>query len=236
MLPQAPRNKGDNARPEHFTYVQTPYGSTWDAYIAGSTQWLFVHPKKAGTKPCLHEMTGGELGCSICSAAHIPVVKGFVPLYRQIDSKPVFVICDEALRDTLDGFRLHTRVAVGREKSLGSGVWLTRKLEEKPLFQSTLPARNRPVDLTVTLLRVFKMAALVDWYKHTHGLGEVVPQCTLQESKPVPVSEVVAEDDHLIGDNVLNRWIGKLPPEKQEEIRKRRRAADQSANGNGKPK
>jgi len=236
MLPQAPRRGNDNPRCEHFTYVSTPHGYSWNGWIAGPVHWLWVHPKKAGTTPCMRMLTGEEYTCSKCSALNVPLVKGYLPLYRQTDAKPVFVICDEAIRDTLDAFRLHTRVLVGRERTLGSGVYVALCLDDKPRFQSTLPQRQKPVDLTPTLLRVFKSAELIDWYKCTHGLGEVVPQVATSPEMKQEVQTIEEDDSRLIGNDVLGKWIAKLPKEQQDKIRERRRNAEPSKNGAHKPK
>ena len=162
-LPQIPPRRGDNPRHVYFTYVGCDRGYTFEAWTAGPTMWFAMHPSTK-SKPCLEEMTSGKLACPFCRAGKLAMVKGYVPLYRSADAKPVMVVVDEAVRDKVDRIDTFTRVKVGREKSRGSTVWVTPLILQEPHWQSTLPERQRAADLTFTLLRMWQIPELQDWY------------------------------------------------------------------------
>ena len=163
-LPQAPRRGPDDARPIHFAYVPVDRGSAWDAYIAGPTMWFAMHCSWK-SKPCVEEMTRGALTCELCAAGKLATVKGYCPLYRASDARPVCVVVDEEGRDRHERFPLHTRVKVAREKSRGSCVCVTRLLVQEPAYQTTLAERRTSADLTPTLLRMWAIPALAEWYR-----------------------------------------------------------------------
>lgn len=181
-LPQA--RAGDGARNPrvHFAYVSTSHGKNWHAWIAGPCHWFHCH-SKGKTKPCLYEMTGGEMGCDRCDAAQPCEVVGYQPLYRELDSKPVMVIVHEYTREVLDGLRLHARVTVGRGDSASDGVYVVPALKAEPRFQTTLQHRMVPADLTETLLRVWKIPELEQWYRQTHGAAKP-PETQKSDGKP----------------------------------------------------
>lgn len=166
-----PRRGGDRPRHVHFAYTATDRGGKWEAWTAGSTIWLWVHCSWK-SKPCVAELTGGELVCEFCTRRQIPVVKGYVPLYRCSDAKPVCVIVDEACRDHLEALPHHTRVYVARERTRGSYVTVTRALSQEPAYQSTLPERKIAADITDSLLRMWQMPELIDWHARTQQISD----------------------------------------------------------------
>lgn len=172
-LPQTPPGgqKEPNIRYIHFGYTRTPASTSWHAYTAGPVHWFTCHTS-GRCKPCLHVMTSGELVCDLCASPVPPQIIGYLPLYREVDAKPVMVIVHESVTDQVTGLRLHTRVVIGREAEKTDGVWVQRALKEEPRYVTTLRERMRPVDLTPTLLKVWKIPALTDWYKRTHGQND----------------------------------------------------------------
>lgn len=174
-LPSAPKRGEGTPRRVHFTYTSTAGGSSYHAYIAGPTIWLYMHPNRDGSKPCLHELTDGQLVCQCDARPLIPVMKGWVPLYRESDYKPICVPVNEESRDHLDTLALHTRVVVARERSRGSAVTVVRALSHMPIFATTIPERRVAADLTTTLLFMFKMPELIDWYQRTQSRADALP-------------------------------------------------------------
>lgn len=228
MLPQAaPRGPG-HPRPLHFTYVETGRGKSWPAYLAAHTQWLWVHPSRQ-TKPCMKEITNGEVGCPHCDKFAIPVVKGMVGLYRQSDSKPVLVWVNEDERDKLDRMALHTRVHVQRETTKGSPISILPCLDPSPKFVTALPEKMVWADTSVSVLKLLKDPMFIEWYqtcwvKSDSGVSLAPGKCEPTNVNPTPVDVPgadVADDVFLLGSS----FFGKLPADQQDEIRKRRNEA-----------
>jgi hypothetical protein len=170
-LPQAAPGGGRSGAHEHFRYVPTQPGAKWSAYVAGPCHWFLAHTR-GRSKPCLHEMTGGELTCERCAQITPPQVIGYQPLYREVDSRPVMVIVYEYERDRCDALKLHQRVTIGREDQQSDGVWVTVALNPRPVFHTTLKCRMAPVDLTSVLLKLWGLPDLTAWYEQTHGKSD----------------------------------------------------------------
>ena len=167
-LPQASPG-GERGRAfEHHRYVPTKCGSEWFAYVAGPCQWFWCHTK-GRCKPCLTAMTGGELLCPRCGQITPPQVVGYLPLYRASDSRPVMVIVYECIREKVDVLPHHRRVIVKRQAQQTDSVFVVPTMERTPAFHTTMHCRQRPVDITDTLLRLWQIPELVTWYAETHG-------------------------------------------------------------------
>lgn len=169
----------------HFRYVPTKVGTEWKAYTAGPCHWFDCH-SRGRSKPCLHLMTSGELVCPWCGSdnavslpADNPVAQiGYQPLYRAADYRPVLVVVHDYHREQVDAIPFHRQVLIQRGNQQSDGVTITPTLSVEPRFHSTLRDRNTPVDLTRTLLRMWNIPELCEWYARTHGGsdGPVSPQ------------------------------------------------------------
>jgi len=159
---QSPPGRGGEQRAPHFVHVKTAQGEQWHAYCAGPCQWYDCHAK-GRTKPCLHKVTGGELVCEKCSPLN-PVERiGYQPLFRQLDSKPCFVVVHETVEEQVSALRHLSRVIVGRGEDKSDGVYVIPALNPDPRFQSAVAWKLRPIDLLPSLLRVWGMPELQQW-------------------------------------------------------------------------
>lgn len=214
-LPTQPPTGGGERAYVHFHYCNTEPGAKWHAYIAGACMWFWCHPSRR-TKPCLHIITEGKLECPKCGSAVAPQLIGYQPLYREIDSRPVFIVLHEYTRETVDKLALHTRVIVGREASQSDGVWLMKALSPNPVFSSTLRERQRGADLSETLLRVWGIPALTTWYRgwndtaRTISAPEELSMAPTNEGRwrlsvppPTTSAEALAIDAHRVDDTPL---------------------------------
>jgi len=104
-------------------------------------------------------LVGDHAKCPGCDANVEIKELGYVPLYRQ-DGKPMFVVVQSYIFETLDVLKLHTHVEWGREKAKGEGIWV-RKSELNRPWHSTIPAKMRPADLTEALCKVWRMPELL---------------------------------------------------------------------------
>lgn len=171
-LRQSRPGDGSRSRRTHFAYVETPPKQQWHAWIAGPTHWFQCHDVNRHTKPCLHDITGGELRCPWCLSIGEPADTGYVPLYKQDNGKPVMTVVHAYSREQVDQLKLHQRVLVGRGIAKGDGVYVVLQLNQEPRYQSTLPERLRPADLTETLLRVWGIPDLIAWHCRATGRSD----------------------------------------------------------------
>ena len=112
-------------------------------------------------------MTARVLHCPRCTP-NDPVERiGYVPLYRERDGRPVFVIVHEYSREAVDKLKFHDRVFVSRGPEQSDGTAIEKHREQSPQFNSRLPERNRWADLSETLLTVWGYPALRDWYRQS---------------------------------------------------------------------
>jgi len=208
-LPQLPSGNGGKRAYTHWCYVATQPNTNWHAWVAGPCHWFLAHVK-GRTKPCLHEMTQGELTCPQCDAGMMCEPIGYQPLYREVDARPCMVILHEYTREAVDRLHLHARVTVGRGGESSDGVYVVPALKRDPVYQSSLVERMKPADLTHTLLKLWGIPHLATWYSETHGAPhvEVKPAPKLKpvksNGKPFsPALQKAAEVAQQIGDDML---------------------------------
>lgn len=148
----------------HFRYVGTGPAKTWAAHTAGEPHWFMCHTSER-TKPCVHWMSDGALPCAKCDPKKPAVEMAYMPLYRSSDGCPVMVVIYADQRDHADKLELHTRVMIGREGDKGDAVYIRKCADQSPKYQSTLACRLFAADLTETLLAMWKLPDLVEWYR-----------------------------------------------------------------------
>jgi hypothetical protein len=172
-LRQSPSGGGGREQRVHFAYVKTAHGKTgyWHAHVAGPCHWFECHTK-GKSQPCLHTITCGALTCPQCESTAPVETIGYQPFWRESDGRPTMVIVHDYTREQIDGLRLHTRVVVGRGDDPSDAVWVVPALNPEPRFTTTLAVKRRPADLTDTLLRVWKIPALTQWFIGGTGASE----------------------------------------------------------------
>ena len=231
-LRQTPPGGGGRRSHVHFAYVTTPRGAKWYAHMAGPIHWFTCHEMKR-TKPCLHVISDGELTCQWCGAEVATRVMGYVPLYRELDGKPVMVLVYEDAREELDRRRLHERVLVGRGPDCNDTVYILRSTSQEPSYQSRLPERLRPADLTRTLLVIWRLPELSQWYRVTEGIEVPEPKSKPSEKARDMANRILDGDRGTLGD-VIDLALG----EKAKQVQRNQEFAEQArkANRNGKHK
>jgi hypothetical protein len=147
-------------------------------------------------------MTEGYLSCPLCAGADQPQVIGYQPVYRELDGRPVMVIVYELQRENVDALKLHQMVTVGRGPEVTDTVYLAPLLTGGQRYYSTLPERMKPIDVTETLLRMWQIPILTDWYRRTHDPnGPSVP------ASDTPLSQEPEQEVKPISAG-LGRWVG----------------------------
>jgi len=207
-LPQLPSGNGGKRAYTHWCYVTTQPNTNWHAWIAGPCHWFLAHVK-GRTKPCLHEMSQGELKCPQCDAGMMCEPIGYQPLYREVDARPCMVILHDYTREAVDRLHLHARMTVGRGGESSDGVYVVPALKREPVYRSSLVERMKPADLTETLLKLWGIPDLTQWYRETHGGGvapaKMVPKLEPKKSNGKPFSPMLkkaAEVAQQIGDEM----------------------------------
>lgn len=164
-IPSAPRRTGARNKPVHFSYFPTERGQPYEAYLAGPVWWGMLHMLRP-SKPCVYELTGGNIACRFCGEGkkRVAVMKGWVPLYRKIDGQAICVPVDEVQRDDLDALKCFTKVTVGRCRGKGAGVFVTSCLNQEPAWTSTLPERSEPADITESLINMWALPEVLAFF------------------------------------------------------------------------
>lgn len=165
----------------HFGYVPTAANEQWHAFIAGKPRWLYCHCK-GKTKPCVHAITGGELHCELCNPMNPAESTGFLPLWREIDWKPVFVIVHEPVREAVSGFSHRARVLIGRGGGSTDGVYVISPLKKGSYLSSTDPQKMAEQDVFPSLVRIWKHPGLIEW--HARDTGRETGGCITPPEKP----------------------------------------------------
>lgn len=219
-LPQTPPGGGGRRAHVHWVYIPTPKGKNWTAWIAGPCHWYTCHTK-GKSKPCLHCMTGGDLTCELCSPFEVPVVIGYQPLYRECDGRPCQVVVHEYSREAIDAFKLHQPVRIMRGEGSTDSVAIMPQLGSAPRYTSRLAERLRPADLTETLLRMWSMPELTEWYRQTHGHGDNAVSLPPPPPAPPPVAKQPLVEVEVKGplDRLREAEERRLKDEAQEAMR-----------------
>jgi len=238
-LPQTPPGRGGRRAHVHWVYVPTQAGKKWPAHIAGPCHWFACHTK-GRSKPCLHDLTGGELTCEVCSPFEVPSILGYQPLYHGADGRPCMVVVHDYARDHVDTLKLHHPVVISRGDGPTDTVSITPLLGNGRKYTSTLAERMKPADLTETLLRMWRMPDLTEWYRTTHGASER-PVSPPPPAEP-PTKPHLPETDlrAMMARTIIQQAGGEQPEviaaDAADDVLKRlaSKAKKMSANGNGK--
>lgn len=224
-------------RPPHFVHIKTVQGEQWHAYVAGKCHWFTCHTK-GRTKPCLHEITSGELTCERCGPLQPTEVIGYQPLFRELDSRPCFVLVHESVREVVDSRKHFERVIVGRGDEKSDGVYVITALRQEPRFHTAVPWKMAEADLTATLLKVWGIPELIEWYART--------QVKSDNAVSLPRGIAVKDDGTPYADfyqGAAKRAGATIVPEGQttdafdlaKERLKKRATANGKPDSNGKP-
>lgn len=158
--------EGAQARADSFSYFGPDHGlkHAFTAWLAGEVYWAKAHEHTdalPGTKPCLDWLTEGELRCPRCRPQVLPIWVGWVPLYREVDHKPICVIVKESGMDLLKGLVYPNCVLVGRVGK--KDAVFVRKSESPVSFRTDNEQRKRPIDITNSLLTMWKLPTFEAW-------------------------------------------------------------------------
>lgn len=205
-LKKAVPGEGTETKAEQFSYTRTQPGlkGVWYAWCAHEPYWCKVHEhteKTPGTKVCLTWATDSALRCPRCRPGVVPTTVAYVPVWRELDLAPCMVIVHEGTADRLAGVEFGTYVMVSCVEQKG-GVCLTRAAEQRR-WNTSLPYRQSPCDIAVSLLTMWGYPQYTDWLsRQSPPSGVVVEKVPGAErwrlSVPPPTTdaEALAVDAH----------------------------------------
>src|SRR6478672_3981026 len=136
MLPRK-TPQGGSLR-DNWTFLSPQAKESFLAYLAGQPWWFLCHGDlRHRSKPCVHDLTDGQLRCASCPA---PLYWfGYTPLYRESDHRPVLVGLHEHSAEPVSQIPRCARVLVARGSSKFDPLSLTRQGSEK--YQTARPDR-----------------------------------------------------------------------------------------------
>jgi hypothetical protein len=156
--------------------------NAFNAWMAGEPYWAEEAHEHTdadpGTKPCLNWLTDGAVKCVRCRRGRPVTCIGWVPLYRELDGKPIIVIVHEHVADLLKGIVHPQYVLVGRVDNKSS-VFI-KKSESNLVMRTDKDSRKRRIDVVPDLLTMWGLPELNEWLRGQQP-GQV------QEEEPPPV-------------------------------------------------
>lgn len=208
------RNGGEERTVETFAYTNPERGlsKAFAGWLACEPYWCRAHEhneRERGTKVCCNWLTDGRVPCARCRPSNPPTRVCYVHLYHEVDHSPILVIVHESAEQLLEGLDWRSHVLVGRLGEKAS-VFVKQNPARKA-YPFTQPHRQRPIDIAVSLLTIWKLPHLDQWYAKG-----AAPK--LQEVEVESPARAIPEDEYLLGDSFFRG----LPREAQEAIRKRR--------------
>lgn len=155
---------------DSFSYTSVAPGlkGWFTGWMAGPVYWTLAHEhtdRTPGTKPCLDWMTEGAVRCPRCNTKKLPVWIGYLPLYREQDLKPVFVILHQNALDQVEGLSYPDHLVVGRVEDK-SGVFV-RKSDTAARFSTSHANRKVEFDITRDLVPMWRLPQLEEWLEKT---------------------------------------------------------------------
>lgn len=176
-------------KPAKWNYQVVQNGGRMNAFLGAypfGVQCHFDH----GSKPCLNDMTKGDLPCKYCGVDDEPEWRGYTAIYTT-EYLPRFVIITDDYLESVREIPIHAQVKISRGNGAKDPVILRADLwRTLPLPPS--PERNAPVDLLPSLLRMWKIPALVKWHADHSTPARAVQVVPPAEVVPPAIAERMA--------------------------------------------
>lgn len=174
----APEEGGEQAR-EQFAYLNTPAGlkHAWTGWLACDPYWFIGHEHKKhtpGTQPCLNWITSGAVRCVRCGKGAEKKKMCYCHIYREFDGKPLLVIVQEAVKEVMKGLAFRSHVLVGRLDDQASSF--VKPTDTNLPFRPENERRKNPIDTAVSLLGIWKIPELTEWYERGRWTKPTITQ------------------------------------------------------------
>lgn len=172
------RNKtpgeGGSVRCFHNKHLKTRNGEKWYAHLAGKVCWIECHTV-GYSKPCLYWISYGELVCKKCHPLDPKETLGYVPVWREKEGAPGFVVVKDYSRDIVERIKVHDRLLISRGYEESDALSVV-PADGGKRYHSTRPDFMAHVDLTPSLLRIWKIPELTEWYYRTQCASPPPPE------------------------------------------------------------
>lgn len=171
-------------------------------WLAGEPVWVVLHPLKP-SKPCRHELTNGALVCPHCQARNVPVLRAYVPFYRD-DGAPKFVIIPDYNADGLRGVSTRQAIRCFRGRGIGDPIRVIRD-PKTPDYKPPHAGREEPVCIEGALLRIWGVDELIRFF------AETTTETTPEVPAPVKTEDTPGEVRYRVDDESrerIRRWMG----------------------------
>lgn len=192
--------EGGEKRHEQFRYVKTGPGlkGTWYGWCAAEPYWCRVHQHTEhtrGTKVCCAWFTDGHLTCPRCKPGVVATDVAYVFLWREEDHAPCLVLCHDSAAEYLAPLKFGAYVMVGRADG-SSGAYVKLAADQRR-WVSSLPYRQGPCDIAVSLLTLWAYPDLTQWVATAARREKAKAEpsempARLRLSVPPPTSDVEA--------------------------------------------
>jgi hypothetical protein len=228
-----PGEGGATPRRETFAYHNTAPGlkNAWNGWLACDVYWCKAHehkpPQQYGTKPCLHWLTNGAVGCPWCRPGAVVKDIGYVHLYRETDLKAMLVLVQDSVADLLAGLSFGSHVLVGRLEA--SASTFVKRSDSNVPWRTDSEHRKRPIDIALSLLALWAVPALDSWYMGRQQPGPA-------EVQPVPGAQVDGWNRFVQLGSVgsMEGTVAATGTPNEEFVRQVKQGAQPSKNGKGK--
>jgi hypothetical protein len=178
------RGKGPSS--DHFSYWEVPPEKIWTGWLAGPVKWIEAHTGNHPTKICVAWATDDEVPCVRCSPKKPTETVGYVPLYREIDGAPKFVIVYDDCYDFLKDLRHPNYIRIVREGGEKERVTV-QKVPSQKRYETSLKRRLEPVDISEMLVKLWSVAEYTTWYECKNPHADVRKSTKNPPAAPAPV-------------------------------------------------
>jgi hypothetical protein len=107
----------------------------------------------------------------MCDTLNPAESTGFLPLWEAVAWKPCMVIVHESVREVVDKHAHRSRVLIGRGTGKTDGVYVVNPLKAGQWLTSTDEQKLAPQDVWPSLLRIWKIAPLIEWHERQTGVS-----------------------------------------------------------------
>ena len=163
-----PKNPGEGG---YWKRLDVPAGCRIPVTLAGPPLWVEVHFNGKVSKPCRTALTGGALACTHERCGKKREWRGYTPVW-DADEQCRFVLLSELALHASDKLGMYAPCEVWRGPDSKDPLMIRYKPGKLASFVPPDGLRW-PIDLTPTLLRVWKDEAVAEWVRANPG--EAVP-------------------------------------------------------------
>lgn len=171
----------------YWRWLSVEYGTTGEGWIAGDLHIVPVHPGRPSVV-CVDALQGTKGECPLCGPATDVQDLGYQPVFRD-DNVPCVLTIHQHQFEMVEGFSHGTPIKWGRRGGdEAESVYVFPRLTARH-YETTLPSRRRPADITIAICRYWKRPELLPVLARWFNAGPVIPPAAPEPVKvitPIP--------------------------------------------------